>query len=71
MSLPVSHPFYVVTQAVEAKVQQHGSLRAAARAMQVTAAYLCRIRSGEKQQISDRILKKLGVVRIVTYRWAP
>jgi hypothetical protein len=69
--MKVSDPFYIVGQAVEVKVKQHGSLRAAARVLQITPAYLCRLRTGEKRDPSDAILKKLDIVREVrvTYAW--
>jgi len=59
----------LIQQAVEAKIHQHGGLRAAARAMKISASYLARLRDGIKHAPSDRVLTKLGLVREVTYRW--
>jgi hypothetical protein len=67
--MKVSDPFFIVGQAVEAKIQQHGSLRAAARVMRVSAPYLCRFRHGQKRNPSDALLRKLGLRRVIEYRW--
>lgn len=49
-------------------VARHGSYRAAARALQIDAGYLVRLRSGVKTEPSATILRKLGLRRIVTYK---
>lgn len=49
--------------------EQHGSLRAAARVLGVTAGYLCRLRDGEKTNPSDALLKKMKLRRIVEIRY--
>ena len=67
--MKVSDPFFIVGQAVEQKIHQHGSLRAAARVMRVSAPYLCRFRHGQKRNPSDALLRKLGLRRVVEYRW--
>lgn len=61
----------ILQQAINRKMEQHGSLRAAGRAMRITAAYLSRLRGGKKCNPSDAVLRKLGVVRNVqvTYSW--
>ena len=47
---------------------QHGSLRAAARAVRIDPGYLSRLSNGSKREPSSAVLKKLGVRRIVTYQ---
>ena len=51
---------------MEAKVR-HGSLRAAARVLEVDAGYLSRLANGEKDNPSPALLHKLGLTRVVTY----
>lgn len=46
---------------------QHGGLRAAARVLDCDAAYLLRLRDGEKCNPSTKILRKLGLKKVVTY----
>lgn len=48
-------------------VAQHGSLRAAARAVKMDAGYLSRLQNGSKREPSDAVLKKLGLRRLVDY----
>lgn len=48
-------------------VEQHGSLRAAARVLQCSAAYACRLRAGSIKEPGPLILRRLGLVRVVTY----
>lgn len=67
----ISDPFFVVAEAVRQKVQQHGGLRPAGRALGIDAAYLKRLRDGEKRDPSDDVLKALGVRREVSYHWMP
>lgn len=50
---------------------QHGSLRAAGRALGVSPGYLLRLRNGEKTEPSARLLRKLGLRRVVRYERAP
>jgi hypothetical protein len=45
----------------------HGSLRSAAKAVGIDAAYLCRLYRGEKTNPSDATLAKLGIRKVVTY----
>lgn len=47
--------------------KQHGSLRAAARVLQVDPAYLKRLRDGEKDNPSDALLKKLRLRKVIKY----
>ena len=48
-------------------IEQHGSLRAAGRAIQIDPGYLSRLGSGEKAQPEKLILTRMGLRRIVTY----
>lgn len=49
-------------------VHKHGGLRVAALALQIDSGYLSRLARGQKTDPSPRVLKKLGLQRIVTYR---
>lgn len=69
--MKVSDPFFIVGEAVKAKVRQHGGLRPAGRAMGIDPAYLKRLRDGEKRDPSDDLLRKLGLRREVSYYWLP
>jgi hypothetical protein len=48
-------------------VERHGGVRAAARVIKVNYAYLSRLRSGEKTNPTDAVLRKLGLRKIVVY----
>ena len=48
-------------------VKQHGSLRAAARELGCSAAYLSRLASGQKSEPSGEVLQGMGLRRVVTY----
>lgn len=52
---------------VDAVVKHFGSLRVAGRALRINYAYLQRLRSGEKVNPTDAVLKKLGLRKVVTY----
>ena len=56
-----------IQKAVERAVDQHGGLRAAARALGMQAPYLCKLRRGQALDPSDKILRKLGLNRRVLY----
>ena len=49
-------------------VDRHISMRATARVLKVDHAYLSRLASGEKENPSDALLRKLGLRRVVTYK---
>lgn len=49
-------------------VMQHGSMRAAARAIKMDHTYLSRLAKGSKKEPSADVLRKLGLRRIVTYQ---
>jgi hypothetical protein len=51
--------------------RQHGSLRAAARFLECNPAYLYRLKIGCKTNPSDRMLRKLGLRRVVIYEHEP
>lgn len=53
--------------AVQQAIDRHGGVRVAARALRIDHAYLYRLRSGEKSDPSDAVLRKLGLRRVVTY----
>lgn len=69
-SMKVSDPFFIVGEAIRLKVERHGSLRAAAKVLGVSAPYLCRFRHGQKRNPSDQLLRKLGLTREVKYVWS-
>lgn len=46
---------------IDELTEVYGSLRAVGKALDVDHAYLNRLRSGEKQNPSDKVLKKLGL----------
>ena len=54
-----------VTNDREELAKQHGSLRAAARVLQIDHAYLWRLQQGEKNDPSEDVLRKLELRRIV------
>ena len=62
-----SNSYAIVQAAIEKQVSRHGGLRAAARAMEIDAGYLCKLRTGDKKAPDDAILRKLGLRRIVSY----
>ena len=47
--------------------KQHGSIRAAARVLEVDHAYLWRLVNTIKENPSDDLLRKLHLRRVVTY----
>lgn len=48
-------------------VARHGGLRPAARVLGMTAPYLYRLYTGDKDNPSARTLRKLGLKRVVLY----
>jgi hypothetical protein len=52
---------------VDELVRQHGSLRAAARAVEIDSGYLARLRAGEKRNPSAPMLRRLGLRKVVVY----
>lgn len=60
--------FSPVALSIEAAEEEHGSLRAAAKALGIDPGYLSRLKSGEKINPSAEVLKVLGLERITYYR---
>lgn len=54
-----------IINAVERAIKKHGSLHAAARALDFQPSHLCRIRKGKHTKLSDKNLAKLGLKRKV------
>lgn len=52
---------------IQGLAKHHGSLRAAARVIDLDHGYLSRLQDGLKTEPSDETLRKLGMVRRVTY----
>ena len=52
---------------IDELVAQHGSLRALARVMEYSPAYICRLRRGITKNPGDAVLRKLGLRRVVSY----
>jgi AraC-like DNA-binding protein len=59
--------YELVQEQIRKRIERHGSLRAAARVLGVSAPYLCRLFKGEKREGSDALLRKLGIRREVTF----
>lgn len=59
-----------IALAIEAAEEEHGSLRAAAKALGIDPGYLSRLASGEKVNPSDKVLSALGLERVTIYRSA-
>ncbi len=57
----------VLRQRIQELAKQHGSLRAAARVLEIDNGYLSRLQDGGKTEPSDDILRKLDLRRVVTY----
>lgn len=56
-----------ISEAVQVAVDRHGGLRKAARAIGVNYAYLSRLWNGAKSNPSPQVLRKLGIVKRVTF----
>jgi hypothetical protein len=56
-----------ISQRGKELIERHGGLRAAARVLEVDASYLSRLKSGEKDDPSDSMVRKLGLQRTVIY----
>jgi hypothetical protein len=55
---------------VKELIETHGSLRSAARALEIDAGYLHRLGSGEKQNPDDGLLEKMGLRRVIYFERA-
>lgn len=60
-----------ISDAVQALIDRHGGLRPAARAVGINYAYLWRLWNGVKSNPSDAVLRKLGLVKEISYRKLP
>lgn len=56
---------------IDTLIDQHGTLRAVARATRLDVGYLSRLHRGEKDQPSDETLAALGLRRHVMYEPVP
>ena len=56
---------------IQELVERHGSVRAAARVVEIDPAYLYRLSTGEKDEPSDNVLRKLKLRRTVTVSYFP
>ncbi len=56
-----------VSERVSEVIAQYGGVRPAARALDIDAAYLTRLRDGYKNHPSAAILKKLKMKKCVSY----
>jgi hypothetical protein len=52
---------------IDELVAQHGSLRALARVLECSPAYICRLRTGVTKNPGPAVLRKLGLRRVVMY----
>ena len=57
----------IVDTRIKELVEQHGSLRAAAKAIDMDAGYLSNLAKGKRQCPSDGTLHKLGLRRVISY----
>lgn len=64
---PVGSVPLTVRARVAELVKQHGGLRPAARVLRMTPQYLYRLGNGEKKNASAKVLRKLGLRRVVYY----
>lgn len=56
-----------LAERIEKLIEQHGSLRAAGRAIQIDPAYLSKLASGGKIAPSKTTLRRLGLNAVTTY----
>ncbi len=54
---------------ISAVIAQHSGVRPAARVLDIDAGYLSRLRDGKKVNPSNRLLRRLGLRKIVTVRY--
>ena len=58
----------MIAQRVNELIEQHGGLRAAARVLGISAPYLQRLGQGWYDKPSPKILRRMGLMRVVTYK---
>jgi hypothetical protein len=54
-------------QRIDELIAQHGTLRATARVLMTDAAYLHRLRAGEKTEPGDPLLRRMGLREVRAY----
>lgn len=64
---PTGLPVLQLAQRITELCDQHGSLRAAARVLDVDPGYLSRIGSGESKNPGETLLRRMGLREITTY----
>ena len=57
----------LLQQRIAEKIAQHGSYRAAGAVLDFDHTYLYRLANGSKTGPGDKLLRKLGLRRVVTY----
>ena len=65
--LDVDTAMVTLKERIDELCEKHGSLRKAAKAVDVDFGYLSGLRSGEKNNPSEKIISKLGLKKVVTY----
>ena len=65
--LDVDTAMITIKERIDELCEKHGSLRKAAKAVDVDFGYLSGLRSGEKNNPSEKILSKLGLKKEVYY----
>jgi hypothetical protein len=65
--LPVVSEETTLSKCIAELVEKHGSLRAAALAVNIEVGYLSRLAAGEKVNPSKEFLRRLGLRRVVSY----
>jgi hypothetical protein len=54
-------------QRIDELIAQHGTLRATARVLMTDCGYLHRLRSGEKTEPGDPLLRRMGLREVTRY----
>jgi transcriptional regulator with XRE-family HTH domain len=58
----------VVRKRIGKLIERHGSLRKCAKVLEISPAYLSRLQTGEKDEPSDALLRKMGLRRVTSYK---
>lgn len=61
----------LMAERIDALIGKHGSMRAAARVLKIDHAYLWKLRNGQKDNPCKRLLKALGLKRVVIFEDCP
>lgn len=67
----VAAEYVTLRQRIDELVAQHGTLRAVARVLMTDAAYLHRLRTGEKTEPGDPLLRRMGLREVRMYERTP